>query len=1601
MRLFEDSSRATAKITMKSYAIASAIAILVAATSLSGAPTPVPSGRASSAPLDPTHTPEGLSDSDWSGIRGAYERNRHAIVANPDGTYQARNPGQRWMTRFDARGFTVTPDAGGWSWGLELVGYGGRTFVSAGPGDETDKSVRTPLIRNDGTKVSYLRDDYLTEWFINDSRGLEQGWTLAKRPEHADSAGPLRLQLAVRGSLRPHVSASGGSVAFLNESGGAALTYGELKAWDADGKTVPARFAKGQTGNSTLCIVVDDAAATYPITIDPIVQQAYLKASNTDGNDQFGSSVAVAGDTVVVGAPGESSNATGVNGNQANNGASNSGAAYIFIRSGGIWTQQAYLKASNSQADDYFGISVAVSGDTVVVGANGEDSNATGVNGNQGDNNLYYPGAAYVFIRTGSTWTQQAYLKASNTGNNDVFGTSVAVAGDTVVVGAPYERSNATGVNGNQADNSLYCPGAAYVFVRSGGIWSQQAYLKASNTDAYDSNLAYDYFGCSVAASGDTVVVGAYGESSNGTGVNGNQGNNSAHSSGAAYVFIRSGGSWTQQAYLKASNTDAADHFGCSVAISGDTVVVGAYGEASYATGVNGNQADNSGTYPGAAYIFIRNGAIWTQQVYLKASNAGYGQYFGSSVAVSGDTVVIGAYGEASSATGVNGNQGNNWDNHYCYYSGAAYVLNRRGGIWTQQAYLKASNSNAYDYFGCSVAVSGDTVVVGANQESSDATGVNGSQANNYASYSGGAYVFAIVPAPEINVEQSAGTGLIDGSSEIFFGSVIASTALTFTVRNDGTADLTDLAIAVDGANAADFAVNTAGMARTLTPGATTTFTVTFTPGAMGWRSAALHIVSNDSTKNPFDILLAGTSPAPDISVSVPESSVPLANTGTLSLGTVPAGLNTISTTFTISNEGDKPLTGLVVSKDGVGSGDFQIDTTGMATSLEPGENTTFSVNFNPVGFGNRSAALHIASNDPDENPFDVMLEWVTIPPNDAFADRIDLGTVAAATVTGSVELTSSQVREGEPDISDFAMWGEEDDFTVWYAWTAPAGTQWGRIELSGPSVPTVVSVYTGSNLDSLTRVALQRYGDPQAPDYLSFQATPGTTYVIRVAVWALDYWLSSNDEDPTLGFTLALSSIGSPATAGDYVFCGRAWLEKGTRTGLANALAGFNSAVALDASHEEARFLRALTRLMNLEAEPAFVNLLDNLDIYRSGLLLHGGQVYFPLDSDGIIALPSGASTTTVFAWVDAELLPRLASIRADLDLITSDNFRTRLSVRETGAAGALVDKGDVLVVKAITHGVEMLFQLLFTYNLNVSVEAAMMLELTGRLDAQGVLASVSSLLEFATTDRRPQFAAALRAMDEDYRAASDFIRTQRGDPNGLITERLSTDPAGEAKGRDTLAAAVASLDGEVTYQGVRVNLSRLVVTNMSIRGWLPQLRGDEVVGGTFPDPTLDGILPGMSQQNAEDLIYKIGRLWGYAQYVEEYGDVLKSMGFAGLPNDDADGDGNSNFLEWLRGSNPIEPNVVWQDFTREVLVPGKAEVRISFARRMDLRDWKLVVAVSDDLAKWDRTEAQVERVGDPIDNGDGWSETVTYRLTDAAALADRKFLRVEALPK
>ncbi len=664
---------------------------------------------------------------DWNNIQQQINTTTYRAYPNPNGGYDADNPAHGWLIHYGVDGTThLSPrDTGSSvyqiSMRLTAIGY-----------DKLQPLGQPQQISTNDSTVTYQWNDNLKEWWINTPGQLEQWFSLAQRPagsneSDASSGSSLILQLDLD-SVLP-ISQSGDSL-LLTQANGNTITYSKFKVWDATGRNLPAHM---QLTNQQLKLIIDDSSARYPLMIDPsFQQQAYLKASNGEGRDQFGFSVAFFGDTVVVGAPGEASNATKINGDQSDNTMFRTGAAYVFIRNGSTWSQQAYLKASNAEDFDQFGHSVAIDGDTIVIGAPAEDSPIRSFIDPQSDNSSPNSGAAYVFSRTGNSWSQQAYLKASNVWSGSQFGISVAIVGDTVVIGSIGE--NRTVDEYNEDEEHIFADaGAAYVFIRNEASWSQQARLKASNTERGDR------FGQSVAIDNNTVVVGANHEQSASREINGDQDNNDADSAGAAYVFTRSGSKWSQQAYLKASNADKFDQFGISVAIAGNTVVVGADGESSSATGVNGNQNNNEILESGAAYIFKRSGKTWNQQAYLKPSNSHTFGQFGHSVAIAGNAVLIGAFGERSNAGVVNNEQ----TNIKAEFSGAAYVFTRSASTWSQQAYLKAFNAEANDQFGKSVAIDGDSMVIGARFEDS-ATGINGNQSNNDADNAGATYAFTV-----------------------------------------------------------------------------------------------------------------------------------------------------------------------------------------------------------------------------------------------------------------------------------------------------------------------------------------------------------------------------------------------------------------------------------------------------------------------------------------------------------------------------------------------------------------------------------------------------------------------------------------------------------------------------------------------------------------------------------------------------------------------------------------------------------------------------------------------------------------------------------------
>lgn len=479
----------------------------------------------------------------------------------------------------------------------------------------------------------------------------------------------------------------------------------------------------------------------------------FFKASNAELNDDLRSPVISAdGMTFAVLALSEDSDATGINGDQTNNNAFNLGtrAIYIFRNTGGVWSQEAYIKPPAITAFDRFGESMSLSGDgsTLAVGSSQEDSGSIGIGGDPNDDSgPANSGAVHIYRRSGSNWALEEFIKASNPGVGDFFGKSASLSddGNTLVVGAFRESSADTGPGADESSDQAPNAGAAYVFVRTGSTWRQETYLKASNTDAGDE------FGFAARISGDgnTIAIGADFEASNAVGIGGDETNNSANATGAIYVFVRSGATWEQQAYIKASNSRDGLQLGIGNAIDfsfdGNTMVVGAFKENSDSQGINGDETTPAQfSSSGAAYLFVRNGVTWTQQAFIKASNARFSDNFGNSVGLSsdGNTLIVGAFGEDSTATGFDGDESDDSRES----TGAAYLFDRTGTTWTQSRYIKAPQVvDLRDRFARDVDISGDggTLVISSQDDSAVIPGSNsGSQPDNTVEDTGAVFVY-------------------------------------------------------------------------------------------------------------------------------------------------------------------------------------------------------------------------------------------------------------------------------------------------------------------------------------------------------------------------------------------------------------------------------------------------------------------------------------------------------------------------------------------------------------------------------------------------------------------------------------------------------------------------------------------------------------------------------------------------------------------------------------------------------------------------------------------------------------------------------------------
>jgi hypothetical protein len=559
------------------------------------------------------------------------------------------------------------------------------------------------------------------------------GGDIAAAPPSAEPtsvpATPLGLSIAVAGAKTLRLSwntAAGATEYRVQESADGVSPFAQVASLPAGSVQHDLQLFLPERLNAryrvSACNSLGCADAT-PVAVDAaLLNQAigYFKPSNAVIH--FGHALTLSGDglTLAVGTIYDASGATGINnGNPHDTSAPLSGSVHVFHRGAAGWVQQAYIKASNAEANNRFGNAVALStnGNLLAVGAPGANSST------------HYSGAVYLFERSAGQWTQTAEVKPPNTGRYQEFGVSLALARDdqTLAVGAP---GDASGINGNPFDESLPDSGAVHVFQRGESGWAAQAYIKASTAWG-------DRFGSSTAIStdGNTLVAGAPFD------------DNRAPNAGAAYVFTRNGAAWSPQAYLKASNPDREDRFGASVAVSGDgqTIAVGAAFEDSAARGIDGDQGNHfrtGGRESGAVYVFALAGSAWSQQAYVKPSNTGAFDRFGQAVSLAADghTLAVGASQESSGSAGLGGNGGDDSKGA----AGAVYLFRREGTSWGEASYLKASNPDRQDTFGDAVVLADDgrTLAVSATEESSAATGVDGNQSDNSASARGAIYLY-------------------------------------------------------------------------------------------------------------------------------------------------------------------------------------------------------------------------------------------------------------------------------------------------------------------------------------------------------------------------------------------------------------------------------------------------------------------------------------------------------------------------------------------------------------------------------------------------------------------------------------------------------------------------------------------------------------------------------------------------------------------------------------------------------------------------------------------------------------------------------------------
>ena len=903
-------------------------------------------------------------------LKLAFENARYGIEKD-----RAQNDANGFSVQFSGAETRIELPGGALA-GLAVSGYGwGTALHLAGPVTQVHAS---------GKRLDRRYRAGLAEWFLNTPQGLEQGFVLAERGKQAK--GPVHIQLAASGgwSLR----SANDRVLLTHDS--ITLEYAGLKAYDASGALLASRM---RVSGSHIEIEVDDARAVYPLTIDPtLTQQAELTPSGTPNAGSFGNSVALSsdGNTALVAAPYNSI---------IPNDFDAQGAVYVFTRSGTTWTEQTKITDPIGARGDLFGYSVALSsdGNTAVVGSEGNNDQK---------------GAVYFFTRSGTTWTQQQVISDPNATAYDNFGQSVALSGD-----------GSTALVGDQNSSQ----GAVYVFTHSDMGWTQQMEITDPNATNGDN------FGNSVALSsdGNTALVAAYQSNSY---------------QGAVYVYTRSGINWGLQTEITDPGAFSQDAFGFSVALSndGNTALVGA------------DTSPAGAGEPGTAYVYTRSGITWSPPLALTASDAASYNFFGYSVALSGDgsTALVGAIAR---------------DN----YQGAAYLFTRSGMGWTQQVEITDPNATSGDYFGNSVALSGDgsTALVGSPQG-------DGNQ--------GAAYVFIFV-APMVTTVPA-----IVGDTES-----VASATLTGARLTTGTVTMAPSATVPSGEVSSQ---NPTGGTTNIAIGSPVSFVLSTGP-------AVPSILGDTQTAASAAIMNAGLTVGTVTTAASPSVAAGLVISQSLAAGTSEVAETPVS--FVVSGG---PVSSLVVSAPSMATPGVSFNVTVTALDSLDDVGTYYS---GTVQFSSSDGAALLPGNYTF-NGLEAGVHTFSTTLNTNGPQTITATDTSAATITG----TSGPISVGPSVVF------VKTDTTTHGHWMSNYGSQ-GYVEAYGPQNPPSydptfnvqqASTYLWAANTSDPR-ALQNSGGGLAATwfsgtsfYFDLNLTGGTH---QVAIYVLDWddYLGGRDE--------------------------------------------------------------------------------------------------------------------------------------------------------------------------------------------------------------------------------------------------------------------------------------------------------------------------------------------------------------------------------------------------------------------------------------------------------------------------------------------------------